>query len=371
MERSAVITGIGVILPGIRTKEDLWASQSNSSCLFRQVSKNISGASIDPSEFKGEISGRTAIKIDVFTSYALIATQSAIADAGIDKEIIDRQRTGVFVGNCFGGWQFTERELRKLYLQGPRAVSPFQATSWFPTAPQGQITILHGLKGFSKTYMADRMSSLVSVAAAAAKIRSGIIDVAIAGGTESTNTGFIYAGLDFVPSAHGVDGSKHGFRISEGSTFLVLEEEEAARRRGARIYARIGAFSQANSPSKADRYTTDAHAFRRTMRSVIGNRQPEIVISDASGLDCVENAEREAIADIASKSIMARPKERIGHTFGAESAVDIAFGCLMLEKQQQSPHFIGQPVSIERIVINASAMGGGVASLIIEHGSAS
>ncbi|OPH17411.1 hypothetical protein FE88_32230, partial [Azospirillum brasilense] len=162
MTRKAAITGIGVVLPDTNTVSELWDRQLVGGNAIRPLSERLWGSSVDEARADGCIPPRLANKLDAFTRYAMVAAQRAIDDAGLPMDKIDRERCGVFVGNAFGGWRFTETELRNLHCDGPRAVSPFQATSWFPAAPQGQITIHYGIKGFSKTYMADRASSLVS-----------------------------------------------------------------------------------------------------------------------------------------------------------------------------------------------------------------
>lgn len=379
MLRNAVITGIGIILPQVQTMDDLWNLQANGGNRIEPLSDRIEGSRIDTRTIAARIPSRQSKKLDVFTKYALIATDEAIRDAGLELDDIDRDRCGVFVGNCFGGWQFTERELRNLYQNGPRSVSPFQATSWFPAAPQGQITIKYGLKGFSKTFMADRMSSLVSIAAAAKKVRDGELDVAIAGGTESTNTDMVRTGLEMVRDANGDSVDTSRFNLSEGSVFIIIEEEQAARRRNARIYARIAGYSSGNQPCAADVYPNDSNGRARVMREAIGNRPPEIVIADASGLSWSEKGESDAIGRIAPRAAIVRAKDAIGHAFGAEGALDVGLGCLMLHRQEmpplsaamiaQSPHRdTDSETEIHSILVNASAMGGGMASLVLEKG---
>ncbi|MBB4285701.1 beta-ketoacyl synthase N-terminal-like domain-containing protein [Roseospira goensis] len=382
MTRDVVITGIGVVLPKTRTVEDLWAHGTapghGRAPTVERLSPRLHGSRIDETVLDNALPPRLARKLDVFTVYALVATQSAIADAGLDLAAIDRTRCGAFVGNCFGGWRFTERELRHLHTQGPRSVSPFQATSWFPAAPQGQITIVHGLKGFSKTYMADRMSSLVSVAAAARQIRQGQLDVAIAGGAESTNTDFVRAALEHVAAANG-EPAPHdsGFAVSEGAVFLILEDAAHARARGARVYARVQAFAMRNAPCGPDQYGTDPDTLQGTMRRVLGNMKADIVLPDASGLARVDACEQAALAAVCPGVPTLRPKDRYGHAFGAEGALDVAFASLMLHRQRSlpgtapddsAPPFAAPdatPATIERVLINACAMGGGAGSLVL------
>jgi 3-oxoacyl-[acyl-carrier-protein] synthase II len=381
MTRQAVITGIGVVLPGTNSIDGLWACQTDRSMHIKQLTQRLRGSAIDEAMIEGRLTSRLSRKLDAFTRYAMVATQSAIDDAALVMAAIDHNRCGVFVGNSFGGWQFTELQLRNLHREGPRAVSPFQATSWFPAAPQGQMTIFHGIKGHSKTYMADRASSLLSVASAATLIRRGELDVAIAGGTESTNTDFVRLALEQLAAS---DGDVSAFAISEGAVFLVLEDAERAARRGARIYARVGDFAMFNAPCDVDRYAAEPDAMIRTMRRVCADGRPDLVMPDACGLAGPDRAEAQALREVLAGIPLAVPKARYGHTFGAEGALSIAYACLMFSKQQalpaSDPLTDAAPIPVDapkrdlyytrldRILINTCATGGAASSLMLTKG---
>ncbi|CAB3800773.1 3-oxoacyl-[acyl-carrier-protein] synthase 2 [Paraburkholderia caffeinitolerans] len=379
--KNAVVTGIGVLLPAIDSLEALWNSQLTDCAQPRRLANGLYGSEIVPSAINGRLSPRLSNKLDAFTRYALVATESALGDAGLVLDEIDRTRCGVFVGNSFGGWQFTETQLRNLHCEGPRAVSPFQATSWFPAAPQGQITILHGIKGHSKTYMADRASSLLSVAAGARQIQLGQLDVAIAGGTESTNTQFVRLALASLAARDG-DRGPEAFRIAEGAVFLVLEEQGRALSRGARIYAKIGRSAMFNAPCDGDRYSDDPELMKSVMRKACAEDIPDVIMPDACGLIDPDRAERQALHDTFKRVPTVVPKARTGHTFGAEGALDIAFACLMLDRGRTLPRcpvatsfdacpgtdLPGQGVVPKRILVNARATGGAACSLML-HGA--
>jgi 3-oxoacyl-[acyl-carrier-protein] synthase II len=385
MTRQAVITGIGVVLPDTNSLDGLWECQSNRRTHIKRLTPGLYGSRIDEALIEGRLTSRLSRKLDAFTRYALVAAQSAIDDAALDMDAVDRNRCGVFVGNSFGGWQFTELQLRNLHCEGPRAVSPFQATSWFPAAPQGQMTILHGIKGFSKTYMADRASSLLSVSSAANLIRRGELDVAIAGGTESTNTDFVHLALENLSASGHEPDSANAFAISEGAVFLILEDAERATRRGARIYAQVGDFAMLNAPCDADRYSTDPHAMIRSMQRVCANELPDLIMPDACGIGGPDRAETQALCEVLEGIPLTVPKARYGHTFGAEGALSIAYACLMFRKEQvlptttelkvAPPPFVEMPNTalsarrVERILINACATGGAASSLMLTKGN--
>lgn len=371
---SIVVTGIGLVLPQTHTLEQLWARQAAPQPEPQKLSAHLEGTLVDDDELGSALPGRLARKLDRFTVYALVAAERAIRDAALELDRTARERCGVFVGNAFGGWSFTELELRHLHLEGPRMVSPFQATSWFPAAPQGQISIRHGLKGYSKTYVADRAGSLISVASAASRLASGELDVAIAGGTERINTDFVKAVL--APLASYGDHppwsswpGRYGFLVSEGAVFLILETHDAARRRGARIYAEIGGFATRNDPCPPNRYPSDPAAMRLVMRAALGEAEPDVVLPDACGHPEVDRAEQVALSEVCPQARVCVPKMSYGHSFGAEGALDIAFAALMLERGELVPSAapsLPSPISKPPprcVLINSRSLGGGLSSL--------
>ncbi|HIE36370.1 MAG TPA: beta-ketoacyl-[acyl-carrier-protein] synthase family protein, partial [Candidatus Omnitrophica bacterium] len=166
MEERVAITGIGIVSSAGLKKETFWANLKNARSFVDEikrfdVSKYSSriAACVQDLDVYSHLNSRLLKKIDVFSHMALVASEQAIKDASLDLEKIDKSRVGVFMGNALGGWLFAETELRDLYLEGRDGISPYMASAWFPAAPQGQITIYYGFKGYSKTLVADKASS--------------------------------------------------------------------------------------------------------------------------------------------------------------------------------------------------------------------
>lgn len=375
MSRQAVITGIGLSLPGIQSPQALWQYLTGPAQPLPAVADGLTGRFMEAGEIEGQLPRRLARKLDVFTSYALIASERALADAGLEPERMVPERVGVFVGNAFGGWQFTDRELRNLHCKGARAVSPFQATAWFPAAPQGQITIRHGFKGHSKTLMSDRTSSLLSLGHAARAIEQGRLDCVVAGGTESLNTPFLLAALRKMSEApvSGADGVPfsavaQAFALGEGAAFLILEDADHARARGARVYGRVDGFAMRSHPTAADAYSTDIQSRIQAMQPLIESRRPDVVLPDGCGQMEVDAAERQALNEVLPGTATVLSKARLGHSFGAEGALDAAVAALMLSHQAlpDPDHTVER--TVESVLINGCGLGGNAASLMITNG---
>jgi len=255
--RRVVITGMGVVAPSGVGKTDFWNGMKEGTSFVTPISKF--DASRYPSRIAGEVkeleipgsfSKRLLKKLDRFSHLALVATDLALKDGNLELAEEDLTRAGVFVGNALGGWQYAETELRDLYVEGLEGVSPYQATAWFPAAPQGQISIHYGLKGYSKTVISDRASSLMALGYAARTIKKGSVDIVVAGGTEAPVTpyallccntnGSLSTRNEEAPSAYRpFDGTRDGFVIGEGAGIVVLEEMEHALKREAPIYGEI------------------------------------------------------------------------------------------------------------------------------------
>ncbi|HET6214445.1 MAG TPA: beta-ketoacyl synthase N-terminal-like domain-containing protein, partial [Micromonosporaceae bacterium] len=193
-ERSqVVVTGMGAVTPAGVGVDALWQAVRSGRSLVRRIDR------FDPSAYRCQVAGqaddfdpkdwvpgRLAKKTDRFTHLALAAAGGALEQAGVTVGDggVPAERVGVMVGNVLGGWQFAERELRNLWVHGVRGVSPYQATAWFPAAPQGNICIRYGIRGRSRTFVCDRASGAYAIVHAAETILRGYADVVLAGGTE-------------------------------------------------------------------------------------------------------------------------------------------------------------------------------------------
>ncbi len=201
MTTKVVITGMGVISPFGVGSEILWDKLMTAETGLKEITSfdtshiqcRVGG---QLSDFRPEsyLSSRVVRKIDRFSTLGLIAAQQALQDAALlaanKKPTWSQQegggdRIGVMVGNNLGGWEFAERELRNLWELGPREVSPYMATAWFPAAVQGNISIQFGIKGIGRTFLNDRASGAFALIHAAECLVRGRADIMLAGGSEA------------------------------------------------------------------------------------------------------------------------------------------------------------------------------------------
>ncbi len=352
------ITGLGVVTPSGIGRRQFWANVKSGRSFIKEITRfdasrypsHIAGQ-IDELEKYSHVSERLLKKIDVFSHMALIAADLALKDAGLDIKKEDPNRTGIFLGNAIGGWLYAETELRDLYLEGREGVSPFMASAWFPAAPQGQISIFYGIKGFSKTVVADRASSSEAFGYARRTLAKDKLDLILAGGMEAPVTPYAllccntYGGLSTrnespAEAYRPFDRGRSGFVIGEGAGIVVLESEALARRRDVPVWAYIAGCG--TTCDGRDRIEPDpsgeqlARAISLALKDA-GAAREEI---DYIGLDglAVENWDRSEAAAIrsvfgprAGRIPATCPKAMFGNLLGASGAIDLITAVLAME----------------------------------------
>ena len=365
MNSRVVITGIGIVSPAGIGKDEHWKNISSGGSFVSEITKFDAGRY--PSRIAGQINGdleklntfpkRLLKKIDRFSHLALLASEFAIADAKLNLDAEDKERIGVFIGNAIGGWEFAEVELRDLYVSGLKEVSPYQATAWFPAAPQGQVSIYYGLLGYSQTIIADSASGLVSIGSAYRAIQDGEADIILAGGSEAPispygllccNTSGVLTVKNMEPQKayRPFDKNRDGFAIGEGAGIIILENLEHAKKRGAKIYAEIAGFSMTNDGIHPTKQDIEGRQLSRAMQMAIkeaGNSIDGIdyICANGSATKDGDIAETKAIKTVfggnAYKMQISAPKSAIGNLLGAAGAADAATTLLAMENSFVPP----------------------------------
>jgi 3-oxoacyl-[acyl-carrier-protein] synthase II len=349
--RDIVISGMGIVSPAGIGKANFWRHIREGKSFITPISRF--DASLYPSRIAGQVkelepynnsfSPRLLRKIDLFSHLALVASELALKDGNIELSNFDLKRTGIFMGNAIGGWLFAETELRDLYLEGRQGISPYMASAWFPAAPQGQISIHYGIKGYSKTLIADRAGSLMAIAYGARVLERKKLDLVLAGGMEAPVTPYALLCCNtygFLSRKNGgpdkayapYDKARDGFVIAEGSGILTLERLADARRRGAPIYARIAGFT--TNCDGYDRIEPDpqgtqlALAIEGALKEAGFDKQSiDYICTDAAATTYGDISETRAIKKVfgqrARYIALSAPKSMFGNMLGAQGGVDV------------------------------------------------
>jgi len=251
------VTGIGLVSPlGVGTGIN-WEAL----CAGRSGIAPITN--FDASQFAariaGEVKGFDALrfiekkdvkKMDVFIQFAIAASQFAIDDARLRVTPELGPRVGVSIASGIGGFSTIEREHKALLEGGPRKISPFFIPSAIINLAAGQVSIRFGAKGPNLATSTACSASAHAVGDAYELIRRGAADVMIAGGSEAAITPMGVGGFAAMRAlstrndeperaSRPFDNDRDGFILGEGSGVLILEEQERARARGARVYAEL------------------------------------------------------------------------------------------------------------------------------------
>lgn len=357
MEKIAV-TGIGVVSPSGIGKRQFWANIKSSRSFVKEITRF--DASKYPAHIAGQIDDldkythlpeRLLKKIDAFSHMALIAAQMALEDAGIDIKNEDPNLVGIFLGNAIGGWLYAETELRDLYLEGREGVSPYMASAWFPAAPQGQVSIYYGIKGFSKTVVADRASSLMALGYARKVLSKNKLNMILGGGMEAPVTPYAllccntYGALSTNNAEpqrayRPFDRRRSGFVIAEGSGIVVMESVCRARKRGAKILGYISGY--ATSCDAADRIncSIDGKELARAITVALADAgvnagQIGYISLDGLAVDIWDDSEINALRLVFGRALekipLSCPKSMFGNALGASGALDMIIALLAME----------------------------------------
>ena len=256
--KRVVVTGLGALTPIGNTIDEFWNGlingksgaapithfdATNFKTRFACEVKNF-----NPTDF---LDRKEARKMDKFTQYAMVASQEAIDDSGLDFEKENKDRVGVIWGAGIGGLETFQNEVLE-YAKGdgtPR-FNPFFIPKMIADMAPGQISIKHGLRGPNFTTVSACASSANAIIDALNYIRLGHADIFVTGGSEAAVT---IAGMGGFNSMHALstrnddpktasrpfDKERDGFVLGEGAGALILEEYEHAKARGANIYAEL------------------------------------------------------------------------------------------------------------------------------------
>lgn len=352
------VTGIGVVAPSGIGKRPFWANIKAGRSFIKEITRF--DASNYPSHIAGQIDDLDAYthvperllkKIDAFSHMALIASELSLVDAGIDIKKENPNLVGIFLGNAIGGWLYAETELRDLYREGREGVSPYMASAWFPAAPQGQVSIYYGIKGFSKTIVSDRASSLMALGYARKTLSKNKLNLILAGGMEAPVTpyallccntyGCLSKNNSSPQSAYRpFDKRRDGFVIGEGAGIIAMENVERAKSRNADISALISGYGTTCDGKNRINPATDGEELARAIRMALEDASvnPEdIDYISMDGLACDDwdtgevNAIRSVFRDYTKNIPVSCPKSMFGNLLGASGAVDVIVTILAME----------------------------------------
>jgi 3-oxoacyl-[acyl-carrier-protein] synthase II len=344
-----VITGVGAVTPlGVSARElyDGWMAR-------RTGIEDGLGAcrEFDPADF---MSTKEARRSDRFAQLAIAAAAQAVADAGWSAEEppVGPADVGCVIGSGIGGMTTFETQCEVLLERGPERVSALAIPLIMGNAAAGLVAMRHGLQGPAFGVMSACASGSHAIGEAMRMIRSGDVQAVVTGGAEATLTPLAKAAFAKMEatSPTGIsrpfDARRDGFVMGEGAGVLVLESEELAKERGARVlgevlgYAATADAHHLTAPEPTGRPA--ATAITRALRDAgltpedidyINAHGTSTPLNDRSETEAIKLALGERAYDVPVSST----KSAIGHLLGAAGAVEAIATVFALSERTAPP----------------------------------
>lgn len=349
MENRVVITGMGVVSPLGNEIDRFWDNMKQGVCGLDLIESfdtsegydiKVAGEvkDFDATEY---ISKKEIRRLDRFSQFGIYAAMKAVKQSGLNIEEEDPTKIGVIVGTGIGGLATIEREANNLLTKGPRRVSPFFIPMSIGNMAAGNIAIYTGAKGVCTTIVTACASGTHSIGEAFRLIKSGINDVALAGGSEASITPLGIAGFQSLtalsrstdPKRASIpfDAERNGFVMGEGAGILVLETLEHAQKRGAHIIAEVVGYGATGDAYHITSPAPSGEGAARAMEAAIlesGIGKEEVGYINAHGTSTEYNDKFETMAiktvfgDGAKEIAISSTKSMTGHLLGAAGAVE-------------------------------------------------
>lgn len=362
--KRVVVTGLGALTPLGNTVDQYWENLVNGVSGAAPITKFNPEKS--KTKFACEVKGfnveefierKEARKMDPFTQYAVVCSDQAIKDAGIDISVQDPDRIGVIWGSGIGGLRTFQDEVTG-YAKGdgtPR-FNPFFIPKMIADISAGWISIRNGFRGPNFVTVSACASSTNALVDSFNYIRLGMADVIVSGGSEAAVTESGIGGFNALKAlserndspqtaSRPFDKDRDGFVLGEGAGALVLEELEHAKARGAKIYAEM-----IGGGMSADAYhLTAPHPEGLGATNVMKNAirdagiKPEEIdyinvhgtstpLGDLGEIKAIQNI----FGDHAYKMNISSTKSMTGHLLGAAGAIE-ALACVLAIQNQIVP----------------------------------
>tara|TARA_R110002110_G_scaffold14698_1_gene67614 strand:+ start:30743 stop:31948 length:1206 start_codon:yes stop_codon:yes gene_type:complete len=314
-------------------------------------------ASVRDFDIATYLSPKEARKMDVFVQYGMAAGIQAMQDSGLEITEESAGRIGCSIGSGIGGIGQIEKNAEILKTSGPRKISPFFVPGSIINMIAGNLSVKYNLQGPNLAMVTACTSGTHNIGIGARLIALGDADAMLVGGAEMATTpvglgGFAAARAlstrndDPKAASRPWDRDRDGFVLGDGAGVMVLEEYEAAKARGAHIYAELTGFGMSGDAYHMTLPPEDGRGAAAAMRNAIidaGIALDKINYINAHGTstnagDVAESRAIESVLGDAAKDVaVSSTKSMIGHLLGAAGAVEAIFAVLSLRDQVAPP----------------------------------
>ncbi len=361
-ERKVVVTGVGAVTPlGVGAGvffEGLLAGRSGVRRITRfdvsehatQIAAEIRDGVFVPEE---HFSSKELRRMDPFAQVGLVAAREAWKDAGFEGGYPRPERGGAILATGIGGITTIFEQDEVMRAKGPRRVTPFFIPSVMANSLPAHVAIEFGLAGPCFLTASACASSGHAIGMAMREIRVGNADLVVTGGAETTTNPLCLAGFNSLKAlstrndeperaSRPFDRDRDGFVMAEGGGALVLESEEHARARGARIYCELAGFGQSDDAGHITAPDPSGERPAEAMRLALadaGIGAEEVDYVNAHGTSTQLNDKVETLAlklalgeSDARRTWISSTKSMVGHLVGAAAAVEAVVCAMTLDR---------------------------------------
>lgn len=343
------MTGLGAITPAGQSVDEFWDSLVNG----RSGIDYMTGANPEgfPCKVAGEVKDwdpkrfiehKAARRMARFSQFMVAAAGQALEDGAIDLEQEDRDRFAVLIGNGGGGYPDIQEAAHMLFNRGGMKIDPLYLARSLGNMAAAQVALQYGLRGYNGTIVTACAAGTQGIGEAAMLIRSGRAEVAITGGCEAGISELGLAGFsvmraltshndDPATASRPFDLTRDGFVPCEGAGALLIESEEHALARGARIYAEIAGFGCTNDAFHVAAPPEDGEGAARAMAEAIRDsgialEEVDYVNAHATSTPLGDTAETNALKRVFGEGAydiaISATKSLIGHGLGASGGME-------------------------------------------------
>ena len=347
--RRVVITGLGAITPIGLNVDAFWEGLLAGRSGVRRITF------FDPTDFSCQLAGevpdfepeqfmdrKAARRMGRFSQLMVAATREALGDSGLDLESEDRNRIGALIGNGGGGYPGIQEACRTIFDRGPMRVDPLFFSKQLGNMAGAQLAMQFDLRGYNGTVVTACAAGTQAIGEAAVMIRAGRADVMLTGGCEAGISDLGLAGFCVMKAltsrndeperaSRPFDAERDGFVPCEGAGALVIESEEHAQARGARIYAELAGFGCSSDAFHVVAPPEDGEGAARAMAEALADagvatEEVAYVNAHATSTSLGDTAETNALKAVfgehAYRLAVSATKSLIGHGLGASGGME-------------------------------------------------
>lgn len=356
MSRRVVVTGLGALTPIGKNVSETWANALAGKSGIVKINQpwaeglaaQIAGlVNVDPFEVLDRVSAR---RMDRSTQLGVIAVKEAWADAGSPD--IDKERLGVFFGTGIGGLSTVLEQYDILNSRGPDRVNPMTVPMIMPNSAAAMVGLEVGARAGVHSPVSACATSAEAIAGALEMIRNNRADIVVAGGTEACVNRLAIAAFASMralstrndepqSASRPYDKDRDGFVMGEGAGALILEEEEHAIKRGAKIYGVVSGAGMSSDGYHIAAPEPEGAGASRAMKFALKDANAKAsevchVNAHATSTPVGDIAEykamRSALGDALDNVVVTATKSMTGHLLGGAGAVESVFTIMGLKE---------------------------------------